>query len=129
MQSIMPTVVSIQVGMPREVPPAGAPDFSQTPWTTGFFKQPVSDAVEVRTTGISGDGQADLVNHGGPNKAICVYPLLHYPQWQVLLEQQQLPYGSFGENFTVDDLDEQGVCIGDMWQRRPGTCSGGTCAS
>lgn len=111
----MASVVSIQVGLPREVPPAGAGDFSQSPWTTGYFKDPVSGPIAVRPTGIVGDGQADLVHHGGPNKAVCVYPLVHYPEWQTLLDQP-LAYGAFGENFTVDGLEESDVCIGDTWR-------------
>ncbi len=107
---------SLQLGLPREVPPLGEHDFSDKPWTTGFFKQPVSDPAFARVNGLAGDGQADLVNHGGPNKAILAYAFAHYPSWQALLSGPPLPTGAFGENFTVTGSDERTVCIGDIWR-------------
>ena len=71
--------------------------------------------MQVTPTGIEGDGQADLVNHGGVDKAICVYPLAHYPHWQEMIGRELSP-AAFGENFTVDGLTEADVCIGDTWR-------------
>ena len=109
-----PDITSIQVAMPREVAPQ-ADDYSEQPWITGFFKKPVADRVRVYTTGVEGDGQADLIHHGGADKAICVYSRLHYSYWHAVLGQE-LPWGAFGENVTVDGLDETSVCIGDRWR-------------
>ena len=67
-------------------------------------------------TNLAGDGQADLFHHGGSHKAVCVYPASHYPYWQTVLPLSELPHGSFGENFTVSNLVEADVCIGDIWQ-------------
>jgi MOSC domain-containing protein YiiM len=50
-------------------------------WTTGFFKEPTSGLVWLGQTNLAGDGQADLENHGGPDKAVNVYPIEHYPYW------------------------------------------------
>ncbi len=66
-------------------------------------------------TGLEGDAQADLKNHGGPEKAVCVYPLEHYPHWITRLGQELRP-GAFGENFSTEGLLEQEVCIGDVYR-------------
>ncbi|MFN8525390.1 MAG: MOSC domain-containing protein [Chloroflexota bacterium] len=85
-------------------------------WTSGIFKEPVAGAVWLRTTNLDGDGQADLTNHGGPDKAVLVYSADHYPRWTAELSRDDLPHGAFGENFTVAGLDELTVCIGDTFQ-------------
>ena len=86
----------------------------ERPWTTGFFKEPVVGAVRIDRFNLEGDGQADLINHGGLDKAVCVYPADHYPSWRRELNIP-LPFGAFGENFTVEGLTEEFVCIGDIW--------------
>lgn len=85
-------------------------------WTTGFFKEPVQGPVLLRTTNLEGDGQADRVHHGGVDKAVLAYSAEHYPDWRRSMEQPSLPFGAFGENFTVTGLTEADVCIGDTWQ-------------
>jgi len=84
-------------------------------WTTGFFKESVVEVRQVTTHGIEGDGQADLVNHGGPDKAINVYPSEHYALWS---EALGLPFGAgaFGENFTTIGMTENEVCMGDIFE-------------
>lgn len=109
------TLHSLQIALPRELSGEIAGDLSDKPWTTGFFKQPVAHAVQVTTTGIAGDGQADMVNHGGVDKAICVYPLANYPHWQEVVGHE-LSRAAFGENFTVEGITEADVCIGDVWR-------------
>ncbi len=79
---------------------------------TGGDKEPVTGAY-LRSLGFDGDGQADLVNHGGPDKAVCAYSLDHYPHWERLLERPLTP-GAFSENLTVLGLDERTLCIGDI---------------
>ena len=69
-------VVSVNVGLPRE-----------TVWKgetvrTGIFKDPVEGPVRVVGVNLEGDGQADLTVHGGPDKAVYVYPAEHYPYWR-----------------------------------------------
>jgi MOSC domain-containing protein YiiM len=62
---------------------------------------------------LAGDRQADLVNHGGKDKAICVYPLAHYRSWAQKFGLELRP-GAFGENFSVDVVESQ-VCLGDIF--------------
>jgi MOSC domain-containing protein YiiM len=69
--------------------------------------------VRVRTLNLEGDRQADLKVHGGPDKAVYVYPSEHYEFWRRELAQHPLKWGAFGENLTVEGLAEDAVSIGD----------------
>lgn len=111
-----PVLLSIQVGMPAEHGVEGAADPQDRPWTSGFLKSPVAGPVFLDRTNLEGDGQADLVNHGGPDKAVCVYSADHYDAWRQDLNLSELPFGAFGENFTIRGLTEDEVCIGDVWR-------------
>ena len=111
-----PVVLSIQVGTPQQMGAAGAADPLDQPWSSGFFKGPVVGSLRLGRTNLAGDGQADLRNHGGPDKAVLAYAAGHYPAWRQELERPDLPHGAFGENFTVAGLDEESVCIGDTYQ-------------
>jgi MOSC domain-containing protein YiiM len=81
---------------------------------TGINKFPVSSPLHLSTVQLEGDGQADLKNHGGVDKALCVYCAEHYPYWEKQLDRK-LAYGAFGENITVSGLLESEVGIGDMF--------------
>lgn len=109
-------LISVQIGMPQTLGQDGAPDPMDQPWTTGFFKLPVATPVWLGTTNLKGDAQADLQNHGGPEKAVNVYPCEHYPFWQESLGLTDLPFGSFGENFSTTGLVETEVCLGDIFE-------------
>jgi MOSC domain-containing protein YiiM len=111
----IPILLSIQVGPPRSFGIPGASDPMDRPWTTGFYKEPTVGPVLVGRTNLEGDGQADLVNHGGPDKAVLAYSADHYPAWRSELAKPDLPFGAFGENFTVVGQTEADVCIGDRW--------------
>lgn len=82
---------------------------------TGIFKNPVNQALHLSITQLDGDGQADLINHGGVDKAVCAYCAEHYPYWEEKL-QRMLPYGAFGENFTIAGLPESAIHIGDVYE-------------
>ncbi len=91
------------------------------PWNgravrTGIFKAPTKDRVRVRRLGLEGDEQADLEVHGGPSKAVYVYPSEHYAFWGQELPGTPLPWGAFGENLTVTGLSEAGVRVGDRFR-------------
>jgi len=101
------TLISVNVSQPVEVA------HGNTSVTTGIFKRPVMGAVAVRRLNIDGDGQADLVNHGGESKAVYAYSLDHYDYWREALSRDEMPYGLFGENLTVAGLDEAQLCVGD----------------
>lgn len=109
-----PSILSIQVGRPRQYGQAGAADPLERPWTSGIAKQPVSGRLRLTLTNLAGDEQADRENHGGPDKAVLAYAASHYPLWREELGRD-LPFGAFGENLTVLGLDEETVCIGDVF--------------
>jgi MOSC domain-containing protein YiiM len=103
-------VISINVGLPREISRSGKTV------TTAIFKTAVDGPVELRRHNLEGDRQADLSVHGGPTKAVYLYPVQHYAYWQNELPDVDLPWGSFGENFTAEGVDEETVCIGDQFR-------------
>lgn len=100
-------IISVNVGRPQEVRAAG------TPVRTSIFKQAVSGRVGVRTLNLDGDEQSDLTVHGGPDKAVYLYPSEHYAYWQQQLPALSFPWGAFGENLTLDGLLEDDVRVGD----------------
>ena len=100
-------VVSVNVGLPRSVRWKGREV------TTGIFKKPVAGRIPLRRLNLDGDRQADLAVHGGAAKAVYAYPLEHYFYWQEEL-RQELPFGAFGENLTIEGAPlEHEVAIGD----------------
>ena len=86
------------------------------PVSTGIFKEPVAGRVMLRTLNLDGDRQADLSVHGGPSKAVYVYPSEHYEYWRRELPEMKLPWGMFGENFTSAGLFESELNIGDKFR-------------
>src|SRR5688572_26610046 len=103
-------LISVNVGLPRIVMQNG------DPVSTGIFKEPVAGRVMLRTLNLDGDGQADLSVHGGPSKAVYVYPSEHYDYWKRELPDIDLPWGMFGENFTTAGLFETELNIGDKFR-------------
>ena len=89
-----PVLLSIQTGTPVDHGRPDASDPLERPWTSGFFKSPVAGPVFLGKTNLDGDGQADLENHGGPDKAACVYAADHYDAWRHELALPELPDGS-----------------------------------
>jgi MOSC domain-containing protein YiiM len=103
-------VVSVNVGLPRTV------RWKRRDVTTGIFKEPVEGRVSLRRLNLDGDRQADLSVHGGAAKAVYAYPLEHYACWREELEDE-LSFGAFGENLTVEGLPlEEEVAIGDRFR-------------
>lgn len=109
------TLISLQVGLPRTHGRADAAEPMDREWTSGFYKSAVSGPVWLTTTNLAGDGQADLENHGGPDKAVNAYPAAHYAGWREQLGLADLPFGAFGENFTLGGLTESTIAIGDVF--------------
>lgn len=101
--------------MPQTMGQEQAADVMDRQWTSGIFKEQVTGRRWLGQTQIDGDGQADLKYHGGPDKAVLAYAADHYPIWREELAIGDIPYGGFGENFTVDGLREENVCIGDTY--------------
>jgi MOSC domain-containing protein YiiM len=86
------------------------------PVSTGIFKEPVHGRVMMRTLNLDGDRQADLSVHGGPEKAVYVYPSEHYAFWKRELPDMELPWGVFGENLTTEGMFETEINIGDRFR-------------
>lgn len=82
---------------------------------TGICKSPASGPLNLKKLGFEGDGVGDLKNHGGFDKAVCVYSLDHYPYWETVLGIK-LTTAAFGENLSISGLLEEDVCIGDIFQ-------------
>src|SRR5258708_6178732 len=83
---------------------------------TAVWKQPVDGPRMVRRLNIDGDGQGDLAGHGGEQRAVFVYQIESYRYWQDHLNRGDFGYGQFGENFTVQGLADDQVCIGDRYR-------------
>ena len=103
----MMKVISVNVGRPREILHEGRVI------RTGIFKEPVAGRVRVTALNLAGDEQVDLTVHGGPSKAVYVYPSEHYEFWRKELPQTKLPWGMFGENLTSEGLSENDLNVGD----------------
>lgn len=101
---------SVNVSLPKDVPYQGKII------KTGIFKEPVTGQVKLREFNLDGDGQADLKVHGGTYKAVYVYTLENYDYWRRELGRDDLTYGQFGENFTVEGMPEDEVHIGDVFR-------------
>ena len=102
-------LISINCGMPRSVMWHG--------WTatTAIYKEPVRGRIALRTLNLDGDRQADPSVHGGKDKAVYCYPVVHYDYWKTELPGRDLSMGTFGENFTVEGLLEDSTFIGDRF--------------
>ncbi len=100
-------VVSVNVGRPRDV------EWRGRTVRTSIWKEPVAGRVAVRRLNLEGDEQSDLSVHGGPDKAVYVYPSEHYDYWRRGLPGFGLPWGAFGENLTIHGLLEDEARIGD----------------
>jgi MOSC domain-containing protein YiiM len=103
-------IISLNVGRPQLIMRNGEPV------STGIFKEPVAGRVMLRTLNLDGDRQADLKVHGGPEKAVYVYPSEHYDFWKQELPDMNLPWGMFGENFTSEGMFETEINIGDRFR-------------
>lgn len=105
-----PLILAVLVGRPVE-----HVDASGRLVRTAFRKHVVDGPVAVGTTNLTGDEQADLRVHGGPDKAVLVYSADHAEQWR-RFDERLVVTGAFGENLHVAGLDESTVCIGDRWR-------------
>lgn len=102
-------IKSINIGKPKQEL------FHGKAFLTGMCKQPVSGEIVLSRHGFEGDGVGDRRHHGGEDKAVCVYSLDHYPYWHSALEMD-MPVAAFGENLSVEGLQEADVRIGDIYR-------------
>jgi ferredoxin-NADP reductase/MOSC domain-containing protein YiiM len=106
----MARLLSVNVGLPRDVA------WKERTVHTGVWKSPVTGRCRVGRLNLEGDGQGDLAGHGGEHRAVFVYQIESYRYWQEQLKREDFVYGQFGENFTVEELPDDVVCIGDRFQ-------------
>lgn len=106
----MAQLLSVNVGLPRDI------EWRGNTVRTGIWKEPVLGRCRVSRLNVEGDGQADTAGHGGEQRAVFVYQLESYGYWQDRLSRHPFVHGQFGENFTVDGLPDDEVCIGDRYR-------------
>src|SRR6185312_1697994 len=106
----MPRLLSVNVGLPRDV------TWNNKVVRTAVWKFPVQERRMVRKLNIDGDGQGDLAGHGGEQRAVFVYQMDSYRYWERFLGRNDFSFGEFGENFTVEGLLDDEVCIGDRYR-------------
>ena len=106
----MPRLLSVNVGLPSDIAWKGRTVH------TGIWKEPVRGRCHVGALNLAGDGQGDLAGHGGEQRAVFVYQIESYRYWQQQLGRTDFVFGQFGENFTVEELPDDAVCIGDRYQ-------------
>ena len=104
----MPSLVSVNVGRPREIEWLGKRG------TTAIWKAPVEGRVAVAGVNLAGDDQADRRFHGGPDKAVYAYAGEDYDWWSQELDRPLEP-GTFGENLTLQGLDVTAAVVGERW--------------
>jgi ferredoxin-NADP reductase/MOSC domain-containing protein YiiM len=106
----MSRLLSVNVGLPRDV------TWNGKTVRTSVWKSPVDGRRMVRRLNIQGDAQADLAGHGGEHRAVFVYQMDSYHYWERFLGRNDFTFGQFGENFTVEGLTDNEVCIGDRYR-------------
>ena len=106
----MARLLSVNVGLPRDI------DWKGRIVHTGIWKNPVRGRRRVGRLNLDGDGQGDLDGHGGEQRAVFVYQIESYRHWQEQLKRTDFVHGQFGENFTIEGLPDDTVCIGDIYQ-------------
>jgi ferredoxin-NADP reductase/MOSC domain-containing protein YiiM/ferredoxin len=106
----MARLISVNVGLPRDI------EWKGRTVHTAIWKTPVRGRCRVGRLNLEGDGQGDLSGHGGEQRAAFVYQIESYHYWQGQLKRTDFVHGQFGENFTVEGLPDDAVCIGDRYQ-------------
>ena len=106
----MAGLLSVNVGLPRDI------EWKGRTVHTGIWKNPVRGRCRVGRLNLDGDGQGDMAGHGGEQRAVFVYQIESYRYWQEQLKRTDFVHGQFGENFTIEGLPDDAVCIGDRYQ-------------
>jgi MOSC domain-containing protein YiiM/ferredoxin-NADP reductase len=106
----MARLLSVNIGLPRDI------EWQGRTVHTGIWKDPVRGRRRVGRLNLDGDGQGDLAGHGGEQRAVFVYQIESYRYWQQQLSRTDFVFGQFGENFTVEGLPDDEVCIGDRYR-------------
>lgn len=102
-------IISTNIGVCKEI------DWKGKKVTTGIFKFPVTHSVFLDTKGVLSDEISDKEHHGGTLQAVYGYSFKHYEYWKSLFPGVDFQMGIFGENLTIDDLDETIIHQGDTF--------------
>ncbi|MFL6709416.1 MAG: MOSC domain-containing protein [Massilia sp.] len=106
----MARLLSVNVGLPQHV------EWHGKTVNTAIWKSPVAGRCRAGRLNIDGDAQADLGGHGGEQRAVFVYQIESHRYWEQQLGRSGFVPGQFGENFTVEGLPDNEVCIGDRFR-------------
>src|ERR1700758_1791689 len=106
----MARLLSVNVGLPRDI------EWQGKTVHTAVWKAPAQGRRMTRRLNVDGDCQGDLAGHGGEHRAVFVYQIESYRYWQERLSRADFVPGQFGENFTIEGLSDDTVCIGDRYQ-------------
>jgi ferredoxin-NADP reductase/MOSC domain-containing protein YiiM len=106
----MARLLSVNVGLPRDI------EWRGRTVHTAIWKDPVPGRCRVGRLNLDGDGQGDRAGHGGEQRAVFVYQIESYRYWQERLQRTGFVHGQFGENFTIEGLPDDAVCIGDRYR-------------
>jgi ferredoxin-NADP reductase/MOSC domain-containing protein YiiM len=106
----MARLLSVNVGLPRDI------EWKGRTVHTAVWKDPVHGRCRVGRLNLDGDGQGDMAGHGGEQRAVFVYQIESYRYWQEQLKRADFVRGQFGENFMIEGLPDDTVCIGDRYQ-------------
>jgi MOSC domain-containing protein YiiM len=103
-------VVSLNLGSVRSYR-----DEDGKAWKTALIKMAEARPVRVGRLGLEGDAVSNTIHHGGEQKAVSASPVSHYEYWRSRFGLVS-PYGGLGENLSLDGLNEDGVCVGDIYE-------------
>lgn len=103
-------IISTNLGDRKEV------DWKGKLITTGIFKFSIDEPIFLDVEDVRGDAVCDREHHGGIDQAVYGYSEKHYKYWKELYPNLDWQYGMFGENLTIDDLDESKIHIGDTYK-------------
>jgi MOSC domain-containing protein YiiM len=106
----MARLLAVNVGLPQNIQWRGEIAY------TGIWKYPIQGRGAARRLNLEGDGQGDLAGHGGEQRAVMVYQIDSYQYWERTLSRSDFTFGQFSENFTVEGLPDDKVCIGDRYR-------------
>ena len=108
------TVLAVLTGLPVTVGDPLSADRMKRPFRSAIWKVPAEGPVHAERMGLVGDAVGNRKHHGGPDQALLAYSADHYPRWHQEW-RTPLAFGAFGENLTIAGIDEETVCIGDVW--------------
>lgn len=106
-------ILEISIGNPRTV------SDDQGEWSSAIFRQPIEGPIHLGMRSLDSDSVADKRHHGRPEQAVCCHPVEHYAYWRdyygLADDDERLGPGKLGENWTVEEMPESKVCIGDRY--------------